>query len=250
MKYLDSIRKRIFSSGQSKTMPTIRYMFPLLLGLAAMLGASVLSSQGSYIRLQPSQSMVMSGERFSIDIYASAHVPVNALDVKIEFSSSMVEVVSVDKAQSVLTVWTQEPTITTNSITLGGGTFKKGFIGEHLVATIKVKAKTTGQTEFLVSSAQLLAGDGKGTPVAVSGIGNDSKTSFYIYDQNEDPSVISAKLGLNIKADVDGDGKVTLRDVSIFMSAWHSRSTSYDFNNDGRMNFVDFSIILAKSFVN
>jgi hypothetical protein len=223
-------------------------MFPLLLGLAAVMGASVLSSQSSFIRLQPSQSMVMSGERFSIDIYASAHVPVNALDLKIDFSSDKVEVISVDKAQSVLTVWTQEPTITANNITLGGGTFKKGFIGEHLVATIKVQARETGQTEFLISSAQLLAGDGKGTPVAVSGVGNDSKTSFYIYDQNEDPSVISAKLGLNIKADVDGDGRVSLKDVSIFMSAWHSKSTSYDFNSDGKMNFIDFSIILAKSF--
>jgi hypothetical protein len=224
-------------------------MFPLVLGFVAILGASVISSEGSYIRLQPSQTAVMNGERFSIDIYASAHVPVNAIDIKVDFSPEMVEIISVDKALSVLNIWTQEPKVENNTIILGGGTFRRGFVGEHLVATIKAKAKFSGMTEFLVSDAQLLAGDGKGTPVAVSGTGEESKTSFYIYDQDEDPASISANLGISINADIDGDGKVNLRDISSFMSAWHNETKTYDFNADGRMNFIDFSIILAKSFI-
>lgn len=249
MSRLFSFLKQFFVRPH-RTPATVRFMFPLLVGFVAILSASVIGSEDSYIRLEPSATAVMQGDRFSIDIYASAHVPVNALDIEIDYAEDKVTVLSVDKAQSVITIWTQEPTIANGKVTLGGGTFRRGFVGEHLVATIKAEAKYTGQTEFLVTDAQLLAGDGQGTPVAVSGVGNDSKTSFYIYDQNEDPAEISAKLGININADIDGDGKVTLRDISSFMAAWHAKTTTYDFNSDGRMNFVDFSIILAKSFFN
>lgn len=248
MNYLVHIWKKFVRLPEAASAPTVKYMFPLVLGFVALLGATVINTSGSYIRLEPSQTEVMAGERFSIDVYASAHVPVNALDIKIEYLPDVVTVLSIDKAQSVLTIWTEEPVIGTNTISLSGGTFRRGFIGEHLVATIKVEAKSSGQTEFMVSEAELLAGDGKGTPVAVSGTGAASRTSFYIYDQNEDPTKISANLGMRLNPDIDGDGKVTLRDISSFMAAWNSKQTSYDFNSDGRMNFVDFSIILAKSF--
>jgi hypothetical protein len=223
-------------------------MFPLVVGIFVLLGASVIDSNSSYLRLAPSKTAVLSGERFFIEIYANAKVPVNAIDIEIQFSPEMVNVVSVDKAQSVLTIWTEEPKIESNLITLSGGTFRRGFVGEHLIATIKAEAKKSGQTEFLINDAALLAGDGKGTPVAVTGIGGESKTNFYL--EGEDPEQITAKIDFKISADIDGDGNVSLKDVSSFMSAWHNQTTKYDFNEDGRMNFVDFSIILAKSFFN
>jgi hypothetical protein len=249
MKYLKNIFKNFRLRKSNSTAPTVRYMFPLVLGVVAILSASVISTESSYIRLESSQTSVMIGERFSIDVYASAHVPVNALDITINFNPDMVEVTGVDKAQSVLTVWTEEPTIRENSITMGGGTFRRGFVGEHLVATIKAEAKFNGMTEFIVKEAELLAGDGKGTPVTVTGTGEGSKRSFLIYDQDDSPDSISAEFGLNINPDIDGDGKVTLKDISAFMAAWHQESKIYDFNNDGKMNFRDFSIILAKSFL-
>jgi hypothetical protein len=248
MKYLTTLLQRIFSLHKRTPAPTVKRMFPLVMGLLAFLGAAVVGSESSYIKLVPSSTTVLAGERFSIDIYASAHVPVNALDLTISYLPEAVEVISVDKAQSVLTIWTKEPTITADTITLSGGTFRRGFIGEHLVATIKVQAKFSGNTEFLVSQAELLAGDGLGTPVKVTGTGDASKQTFYIYDENEDPAKISANLGITISADIDGDGKVTLRDVSSFMASWSNKDKTYDFNKDGKMNFVDFSIILAKSF--
>ncbi len=249
MKYISDIWKKFIKSRQINKTSTIRFMFPVVFGVFAILGASVISSESSYVRLEPSQTAVLEGERFSIDIYASAHVPVNAIDITIEFSPDKVEIVSVDKGLSVLNIWTQEPKVENNTITLGGGTYRRGFVGEHLVATIKAVAKFNGVTEFLVKDAELLAGDGKGTPVKVTGTGDESKTSFYIYDQSEDPASISAKLGISINADIDADGRVTLRDISSFLSAWRSQAVTYDFNSDGEMNFIDFSIILAKSFV-
>lgn len=242
--------RKIISNYSNTKRTNIRFMFPLFLGTLAIFGASVISTDKSYIKLVPSQVNVLAGDRFNIQIYASAHVPVNALDITIDFIPGAIEIIGVDKEQSVLTIWTQEPVISTNSIKLSGGTFQKGFVGEHLIATIKAKANTAGQTEFVVSDANLLAGDGKGTPVAVKTTGSDSKTSFVIYDQDADPSELKTKLGVVINTDINGDGKVTLTDISAFMASWRSEETTYDFNSDGRMNFVDFSIILAKSFLN
>lgn len=223
-------------------------MFPLFLGVLALLGASVVGSGTSYIKLVPSTTTVIAGERFTIDVFAQAHVPVNALDVTIAYAPEAISIISVDKAQSVLTIWTKEPEINKDTIVLSGGTFRRGFVGEHLVATIKVEAKNTGSTEFFIKNAELLAGDGQGTRVAVSGTGSNNKTSFVIFDENESPESIVAKVELKINADIDGDGEVTIKDISAFMSAWSSKSQNYDFNEDGKMNFVDFSIILAKSF--
>jgi len=157
---------------------------------------------------------------------------------------------SVDKAQSVLTIWKDEPSIEKNTIKLSGGTFRRGFMGEHLVATIKARAKYNGKTQFTVNDVVLLAGDGQGTAVAVDDSSLSSQTSFYIYNQNEDPEKIRATFGIQINEDINGDGKVTLADISAFLAAWHSKSTIYDFNGDNKMNFIDFSIILAKSFFN
>lgn len=227
---------------------TVRYMFPLILGMFAILTASVVSSDKSYIKLVPSKTTVMSGESFYIDVFVNAHVPVNAIDVSVDFSSDKVEISGIDTGNSVLTIWTQEPKIENKTIRFSGGTFKRGFIGEHLIGTINVKAKYSGQTEFLVSDASLLAGDGQGSPVIVDKSNSNAKTSFYIYDQNEDPAKITANLKVVINADIDGDGNVSLRDISTFMANWSSKSTTYDFNSDGKMNFIDFSIILAKSF--
>jgi len=240
----------IFGRNKPKT-NTIKFMFPVIISILAILSATVITStDSSYIKLSPSQSVALNGEEFTIDVFAYAHVPVNALDLTIEFEPKSFAVLGIDTGQSVLTVWTQEPNVRDNIITLGGGTYRRGFIGEHLVATVRVKALYTGKTDISIKTAQLLAGDGKGTPVEISRNSSITKKSFVIYDQNTDPSVISAGIDVKIKSDINGDGQVNLQDVSAFMAAWYTKSEMYDFNSDNKMNIIDFSIILARSFLN
>ena len=133
-------------------------------------------------------------------------------------------------------------------MSLSGGTFRKGFIGEHKIATLELKAKQSGQSTFSTADVQLLAGDGKGTPVKTAEA-DDSSLSFYVYDATTDPAAIGVTVGVDIKTDLDGDGKVSLKDVSSFMGAWSNSSHVYDFDGDGRMSFKDFSIILADVFM-
>lgn len=217
---------------------------------AFLLGAALITStEASYIKLKASKSVLEAGERFSIDIYAYAHVPVNAVDITLKFEKESVDVLSVEKGQSVLTIWTQEPIVKNDEVILRGGTFRKGFVGEHKIATIELEAKQSGESEMIADNVVLLAGDGKGTPVSVAE-STDSSLSVYIYDENEDPENIAVNVTVNILTDIDGDGYVGIRDISAFMGAWSSGTTKkiYDFNNDGKMSFKDFSIILANAF--
>ena len=134
-----------------------------------------------------------------------------------------------------------------------GGTFRKGFLGDHLIATINARATETGLAQFSVDSIMLLAGDGSGSRVAIANTGGE-KTSLFVVKENGTP-IASDSVGLKgtasvaIITDLDKDGKVTLSDISQFMSAWSSKSATYDFDGDGVMTFKDFGIILADSFI-
>ncbi len=248
MNLLRSLQARFARTQRTRKSGTVRFMFPVLLGFMFFLGANALpSTQSSYIRLEAEADTIKAGERFSLDVLANAHVPANAVDITLRFDAKNFQVISVDRGQSVLTIWTEEPIITNNSVTLRGGTFRRGFLGEHKIASIVLLAKATGQGEFSADTVTLLAGDGKGTPIKVSDVA-DSKLSLYIYDENSDPADIGATVQVSVLTDLDGDGTVTLRDISAFMGAWLDPQQTYDFNGDGRMTFKDFSIILANFF--
>jgi hypothetical protein len=240
--------KNLLDSVRFKKGSTVKSMFSLL-SIALLLGAAVISGENaSYIRLQTDKTTVKAGDRFIMDIYANATVPVNAVDVTLKFKEGSVEVIGVDKGQSVLTIWTQEPVVEKDKIVISGGTFRKGFIGEHKIITLQLQAKQTGQSTFSVSDIQLLAGDGKGTPVKTTE-SDKSSVSFYVYDDKTDPTKIAVNVSVAIVSDIDGDGNVSLKDVSAFMGAWTNSSHLYDFNGDGKMTFSDFSIILADVFL-
>lgn len=228
---------------------TVRTMFSVsFFGFLLLLGASAITSKDvSYIKLTSDKSVVEAGDVIALDVFAFAHVPVNAVDITIHYEADAVEVIGVDRGQSVLTIWTEDPIIESDKVILRGGTFKKGFLGEHRVATVNLKAKQSGESEFIASNVTLLAGDGKGTPVTVAESTNSS-VSLLVYDENQTPENIGIEVAVAIVTDIDGDGKVGLKDVSAFMGAWGSDNKTYDFNGDGRMSFKDFSIILADAF--
>ncbi len=228
---------------------TIRYMFPAVISFAALLGAALITSTDiSYVRLEASETTIMAGQSFSLDVYAFAHVPVNAVDITLQFDPAAVKVIGVDKGQSVLTLWTEEPTVKDGRVELSGGTYRKGFVNEHRIATINLEALQTGQSSFKASEVILLAGDGTGKEVSVTET-VASQVNLYVYDENSDPGSIGVNVAINIVTDIDGDGKVSLKDISSFMSAWNNKNTLYDFNGDGKMSFRDFSIILADFFL-
>lgn len=224
---------------------TIQYAFPLVFVAAAFLGAAaLLFEDSSYIRIEASTAEVAAGERFEIDVYAGAHVPVNAVDVTLTFPPDKVKVLGIDTGESVITLWTQQPYVENNQVILRGGTFRKGFLDEHLIATINAEAIKSGKALFSATEITLLAGDGTGKKVKITKSGKESLAVRVINNEG----ALDSNIELLIATDIDGDGDVGLDDVQAFMKAWSSQNILYDFNNDRKMTFVDFAIILADSF--
>lgn len=228
---------------------TVRYMFPAALGVVALLGAMSLSAvDSSFVLLETDVQAVASDELFEIAVLASAHTPVNAVDITLAFPPEKLEVFSIDRGQSVLTIWTEDPVSKEASIRFSGGTFRRGFIGKHEIATVTFRALQSGRYEVAISDAQLVAGDGSGTEVPVTPQ-SGSRIALFNFDENTSPEEIKVALASGVVTDLNGDGKVTLQDISAFMGAWSSRSQLFDFDRDGRMTFRDFSIILATYFL-
>jgi len=228
---------------------TVRYMFPAVLGAAALLGAVTISAtNNSFVTLETDVQAVESGELFEVTVLTSAHTPVNAVDITVGFPKDKLEVFSVDRGQSVLTIWTEDPVVTNSTVQLSGGTFRRGFIGKHEIVTINFRALETGQYNVKIQDATLVAGDGDGTSVPVTTQPTET-IALYNFDQNTSPEEIKVAIRSGIATDLNNDGEVTLQDISAFMGAWSSRSQVFDFNRDGRMTFRDFSIILADFFL-
>lgn len=237
--------------------PTVRYAFPLVFATIAFLGAQAITSgTGSYILVQPSTNTLRAGEAFSLDVFVNAHTAINAVNLEIAFPKNQIQVKNIDTGESVITLWTQQPYVKNNTAYLSGGTFRKGFIGQHKIATVNAVASETGIADIKVTKFQLLAGDGSGSAVKVAN-SNDLDSKVYIANTDgtykpgtepTGPSKLTGRVEINIYTDIDGDGEVTLADVSRFMAAWFDKSLIFDFNNDGAMTFRDFGIILSDSF--
>jgi len=216
---------------------TIRFTFSFLLLAFVSIGfASVVTKEQSGIILTTSASSVRVGDTFTLDVFAEAFEPVNAVNVAITYDEELLEIISINKSQSVLTIWTNEPSVKDGKIILEGGTYRRGFVGKHKLTTIEVRVKKPGLAIFNTSNVHFLAGDGTGRRIT-AGLRNTIQVT------TRDTGDFVDLTGV---AKIDITGVVTLREVSIFMADWRSRSVIHDFNNDGVMDFRDFSILLAR----
>jgi hypothetical protein len=225
---------------------TVRYAFPAVVVFSALLGlALTISSEASYVRIDTTPTEVVAGETFTINVYASAHIPTNAVDIKLTYPERQLDILGIDVGESIITIWTEEPSAKNGVIQLRGGVFRKGFLGEHIIAQINARAVDSGVARILTSETVFLAGDGRGTQVPVTTMGGE-KVEVTIDDRG--PGKLASRVTIGIVTDIDGDGDVDMTDIERFLSDWHARRSSYDFNGDGRMTFIDFAILLAQSF--
>ncbi len=240
---IDHLRSR----RKRRTVSTVHFMFPIIAFTLGIVGATILSGNDSAVILTPSATYVSAGDDVVISVEAVAAAPVNTIDIEVDFPSSLTPQ-SIDTGGSVITLWTSEPKIDGNKVIFRGGTFRKGFLGRHLIANVHAKATQNGDADVLVRNSTFLAGDGKGTELAVSQ--NSRAAQIHIGTRGKDGStVLGGKVAVEVVTDINGDGKVDFADIEAFMSAWTTGSKTFDFNGDGKMSFRDFGIILAKAFL-
>ncbi len=238
--------KLLFPQYGGRSYTTVRYAFPIVVIAALFAGlASVVTENSSYVTIKTDVDTVTRDQQFFIDVSVTAHVPVNAVDLQLSYPEALLRVDSIDVGSSVITLWTEEPHTKDGVIYLRGGTFRKGFIGEHAVARIKVVAIESGEARVLVKNTQLVAGDGLGTEVDATSDTEHNEARIFVTGAE---GVITGEATITVITDTDGDGDVDLGDISAFMAAWFTKKNTYDFNGDGKMTFRDFSILLADSF--
>jgi len=238
--HLQSRRKR-------RTVSTVHFMFPIIAFTLGIVGATILSGNSSAVVLTPSASYVASGDDVVVSVEAVAAAPVNTVDIEVDFPPALTPK-SIDTGGSVITLWTTDPKIDGNKVIFRGGTFRQGFLGRHLIANVHAKATQNGDADVLVRNSTFLAGDGKGTELAVSQ--NSTGAQIHIGAKGKDgTTVLGGTVAVDVVTDINGDGKVDFSDIEDFMSAWTTGSRKFDFNGDGKMSFRDFGIILAKAFL-
>lgn len=241
------ILKKLFPWIEQRELTTIRYAFPIVLfaTLFASL-ASVVTETDSYVTVRTDTESIISGNTFYIDVLVTAHVPVNAVDLTISYPENQIVIDSIDTGTSVITLWTETPYAKNGVLYLRGGTFRKGFVGEHTIARIKAHGTASGVARIALKDSQLVAGDGQGTEIEATTADGLSEAKITVTTVD---GKVSSEAAISIITDTNNDGKVDISDISVFMAAWFTKNNTFDFNNDGRMTFIDFSILLADSFI-
>ncbi len=89
---------------------------------------------------------------------------INVVDTSIHFPSDMLEVKSISKANSIFTIWAEEPTYSNGNgvIEFVSGS-RLGFVGIGTVLTILFTSKKAGTSNVLFGPSRVLLHDGKAT---------------------------------------------------------------------------------------
>ena len=117
----------------------------------------------------PSSSSYTVGSTIPLNVYvASIDQAMNAASGVISFPPDKLEVASISKGGSIITLWVHEPSFSnrTGKINFEGIVLSPGFIGDDGKAiTINFKVKAAGNAVLDFSSGSVLANDGQGTNI-------------------------------------------------------------------------------------
>ena len=132
-----------------------------------------LFAQAADLAITPSSGSYSVGQTFTATVQA---VPggdnINAVETTLNFDTSVLSVVSVSKTGSAFSLWTTEPTFSNSAGTIqfgGGSPTPFSNTSNLIVITFRTVAEGTGAVS--ISSASVLAADGRGTDVFGTGSG-------------------------------------------------------------------------------
>ncbi|OGF20509.1 hypothetical protein A2316_01645 [Candidatus Falkowbacteria bacterium RIFOXYB2_FULL_38_15] len=129
-------------------------------------------AKAANLYFSPSSWSYSSNSSFSVGIYVSSSDQVmNAVSGTVSFPKDQLEVSSISKGGSILSLWVQEPSFqnSTGKINFEGIVLNPGFKGASgKLITINFKAKKAGEALLNFSSSSVLANDGNGTNILKS----------------------------------------------------------------------------------
>ncbi len=145
----------------------------ITLAVCGSLAATVLvwraPVRAATLDLVPGTGAYAPGEQFAVDVFVSSQdQPVNAVSGTISFPPDKLQVVSVDKAESVVNLWIQDPSYSNanGTIAFEGAILNPGFEGlRGRLVRIAFRARAAGIAPVDFSIASVLANNGQGTNV-------------------------------------------------------------------------------------
>ncbi len=182
---------------------TSKFLCLLVLILAPLSVCAVTQAAGASLYISPASKSCQIGQSFTATVFvSSAEQAMNAAQGTISFPTDKLNVTSISKSGSVISLWTQEPSFSNSAGTVSfeGIVLNPGFTGSvGKMISINFKTKTAGDAAVSFSSGSILANDGKGTNLLsdfgsarydiASGISNSAPpTSIASSSKNKVPS--------------------------------------------------------------
>ncbi len=127
------------------------------------------NSEAASLFISPSTGTHLVGEVFPVSInVASVEQAMNAASGTLSFSADKLEVVSISKTGSIVSLWVEDPRFDNSlgEINFEGIVLNPGFAGPTgTVLVVNFRAKTPGAVDLRFRSGSVLANDGQGTNI-------------------------------------------------------------------------------------
>lgn len=225
----------------------------LLLSIGTRAYAATLKLDSSVTTLSPGDTATL------YVVVNSEGTSINNADASISFPTDLVDVVSINKAGSIFSLWVEEPYFSNTSgvVTFDGGVPTPGFNGSQgPVISILVRAKKVGKADFSFSNAAVRANDGLGTDVLNLRIGksiNIVKKDIPVEVPKVIPIEVVEDVSVQIKSSTHSNQAQWYRDRSPIMQWTPSDGSdavqiSIDDNPSGQPRTMYNSSVKEKEF--
>lgn len=231
---------------------------PLMLGASAIIalttimGLTSISTPSVGMRLEPIEYTTREGQSFSVDVTVYSEVPTNVFSGELRFSPDILKITSINYNTSVADLWAELPWFNNGAGTLnfGGGTTKLGgFTGNDKLIHVEFKTLTDGQGIISLHNARILLHDGLGTDAKLKETINSIVTIRNI-DVPPESIITQPETKTNYvvtknppTTDLNGDGRQTFSDISVFILNMAGNNPRFDFNLDGEVGGSDLRIL-------
>lgn len=208
------------------------------------------------ISIEPQKTNFTIEEDIAIDITVASRAPLNALEARLQFPPEHLQVKELITDSPIIDIWVEEPNFSNEEgyvSFIGGTTRAGGVVGKAQILTVVFTPIKPGTVELGFEHSLVLQSDGEGSDLL-----EDSVDADFIVRELESPTRSNVVTRETIaeyvikdtgppSPDLNNDGEVSIKDVSVFLpSLSQDYDKKKDFNQDGKVNLVDMSIMMSK----
>lgn len=171
--------------------------------LGIILSIFPIAVSAATLTISPSSGTYSVGTQFTVSVSVSSpDQSMNAVSGAISFSTKNLRITSISKADSIVSLWTVDPTFsnTDGTVNFEGIVLNPGFIGsDGKIISITFAAKSAGDASVTFDSGSVLANDGIGTSLPTNFInGRFTLTPALQTPQSATTTVVSVPLSVSV----------------------------------------------------